>query len=149
MPVVSMLMSSSGAKSGARRPREVDDAPPVRVRKQADQMSVRRSQREADRDRFAVPQLVVGELLELVRRPVAEVERPRGAELERVAAGGDVLQVQLGAAIDDPRIAAISARQARLRALRGKEERASLSSATLIASEIPARHSRSVSVSGT
>ena len=42
-----------------------------------------------------------GHLLELVRGPVAEIERARGAELERIAGGGDVLDVQFRAAADD------------------------------------------------
>ena len=46
------------------------------------------------------PQPVVGQLFELVRRPVAEVQRPRRAELERIAAARDVRQVQRGAAPD-------------------------------------------------
>ena len=80
-----------------------DDPPPVGVRQAAGQVAVRGVERDADRDRLAVAQLVVRELLELVRRPVPEVERPRRAELERVAAGGDVVQVQLGAAVHQVR----------------------------------------------
>ena len=38
--------------------------------------------------------------LELVRGPVAEVERARAAQLERIAAGRDVREVELGAAPD-------------------------------------------------
>ena len=73
------------------------------VREAAGEVAVGRVQRDADRDRLAVPQLVVGEPLELVRRPVPEVQRPLRAELERVAAGGDVVQVQLGAAVHELR----------------------------------------------
>src|SRR6185369_10732625 len=40
-------------------------------------------------------------LLQLVRGPVAKVERTRGPHLERVAAGGDVVEVQLGAPADE------------------------------------------------
>ncbi len=57
-------------------------------------------QRDADRDRLAVSHRVPGEHLELVRGPVAEVERACAALLERIAAARDVLQVQLGAALD-------------------------------------------------
>src|SRR6185369_10482201 len=39
-------------------------------------------EREADRDRLTVPQLVRGQRFELVSRPVAVVERPRAACLE-------------------------------------------------------------------
>ena len=56
---------------------------------------------EADGDGLAVAQLVARQRLELVRRPVAEVQRPRGAELERVAARRDVGEVKLGAAIHE------------------------------------------------
>ena len=59
-------------------------------------------ERHADRDRLAVPQPVVGHLLELVGGPVAEVERPRRAELERIAAVGDVREMERGRAADQP-----------------------------------------------
>ena len=40
--------------------------------------------------------------LELVRGPVAEVERPRAAELERIAVAADVREVQLGGPSNRP-----------------------------------------------
>ena len=64
-------------------------------------MRVGAVERNADADRFAVAEPVVGQLFELVRGPVAEVERPRRPVLERIAAGGDVLR---GAARRDRRI---------------------------------------------
>ena len=57
-------------------------------------------QRDADRNRFAVPDSELGELLQLVCRPVPEIERTRRAKLEWVAGGGDVVDVQFGAAMD-------------------------------------------------
>ena len=56
---------------------QLDDPAPVRVRQAAGEVAVRGVEHDADRDRLAVAQLVVRELLELVRRPVPEVERPR------------------------------------------------------------------------
>src|SRR6266487_5905604 len=44
----------------------------------------------------------MGELLQLMRRPVAEVQGPRGAKLERVATRRDVVKVQLRAAVNQP-----------------------------------------------
>ena len=41
-----------------------------------------------------MPHPVAGHLLQLVRRPVTEVERARRAELERIPAGRDVLQME-------------------------------------------------------
>ena len=42
-----------------------------------------------------MPQAVFGNLLQLVRRPMAEIQRASRAELERVARCGDVVQVKL------------------------------------------------------
>ena len=53
-------------------------------------------ERDADRDGFAVAQPMVRHRLELVGRPVAEVERPRAAQLERIAVAADVREVQFG-----------------------------------------------------
>ena len=50
-------------------------------------------QRNADRNRLAVPDSVLGELLQLVCRPVSKIERTRRAKLERIARGGDVVDV--------------------------------------------------------
>src|SRR5690606_24311409 len=57
-------------------------------------------EREPERDRLAVAQRMIGQQLELVGRPVAEVERSRAAGLEGIAGSADVLEVQLGAATD-------------------------------------------------
>ncbi len=56
---------------------------------------------DADGDGLAVAEGVAGLDLELVRGPVAEVERARGAELKGVAACADVFKVELGATADD------------------------------------------------
>ena len=53
---------------------------------------------EADGDGFAVSELVARERFQLVRGPVAVVERPRGSLLERIAALRDVREVQLSRA---------------------------------------------------
>src|SRR5262245_8304484 len=45
---------------------------------------------------------IFGQLLELVRRPMPEIQRPGGPELERISGGGDVIEMQLGAAINQP-----------------------------------------------
>ena len=73
-----------------------------RGREAADVARVDRIERDADRHRLAVTQLVFGKLLELVRRPVPEIERTRRAKLKRIARGRDVVHVQLGTAIDQP-----------------------------------------------
>src|SRR4051812_39383758 len=57
-------------------------------------------EREPDADRFSVPEAVGSQALQFVRRPVPEVERARTAELERVTAARDVLDMQTGAAPD-------------------------------------------------
>ena len=57
-------------------------------------------ERDADRDGLAVAEPMMRHRLELVRRPVAEIERPRAAQLERIAAAADVREVQLGGAPD-------------------------------------------------
>ena len=46
--------------------------------------------------------LKIGKLLQFVRGPMAKIERTRGAHLKRVAAGGNVIEVQFGAAADQP-----------------------------------------------
>ncbi len=63
------------------------------VRKPAEP-GVRRVQGDADRHGFAVAHVIARQLLELVRRPVAVVERARRSQLEGIAAGRDVRQVQ-------------------------------------------------------
>lgn len=69
---------------------------------EANLFRVKHVQRDADGDGLAVPKLVFRELLQLVRRPVAEIQRARAAELEGIAAGGNVVQVQFGATVDEP-----------------------------------------------
>ena len=68
---------------------------------QADVARVNHVQRDADGDGLAVGNVEMRKLLQLVRRPVAEVQRARGAGLKRIAAGGDVVEVQFGAAADE------------------------------------------------
>ncbi len=58
-------------------------------------------QRDADGDGFAVADSVFGKLFELVRGPMAEIERAGGAEFKGVAGAGDVVEVQFGAAMDE------------------------------------------------
>ena len=69
---------------------------------QTDVARINHVQRDADGDGFAVADLEIGKLLQLVRRPMAEIQRTRRAELKRVAARGDVIEVQFGAAVDQP-----------------------------------------------
>ncbi len=58
-------------------------------------------ERHADGDGFPVPDLEIGDLLELMRGPVTEIERARGAHLERISGCGNVFNVQLGTAEDE------------------------------------------------
>src|SRR6266700_7111991 len=44
--------------------------------------------------------LVFGKLFQLMRRPMAKIERPRRAEFERVAGSGDMIEMQLRATIN-------------------------------------------------
>src|SRR3989442_12058415 len=59
-------------------------------------------QGDTDGHRFAVADFVFGKLLELMRRPMAEIQRAGGAELERIARSDDMVQVQLSAAKNEP-----------------------------------------------
>src|SRR5436190_1021406 len=47
---------------------------------------------------IAVTNLVIGDLFELARGPMPEIERTRGAEFEGIAGGRNVINVQFGAA---------------------------------------------------
>src|SRR4051812_13986571 len=77
----------------------MDDPSPGTLREDSGKIGIGDIESDTDRYRFSVPETVVRELLEFVGGPVAKIERPGGAGLERIAAA-DVLQVQLGAAID-------------------------------------------------
>ena len=55
----------------------------------------------ADGHGLAVRHGEFGNLLQLVGGPVAEIQRTGGTKLKRITAGGDVLDVQLGAALHD------------------------------------------------
>jgi hypothetical protein len=79
------------------------DAFEVGGREQPGTLGVARVEQHADGHRFPVPQLVPAQDLELVRRPVAVVERARAAHLERIAPARDVFQVQGRAAADQGR----------------------------------------------
>src|SRR3954452_14204355 len=57
-------------------------------------------ERESDSDRLAMTQRVVRQDLQLVRGPMAVVERTRAAGFERIAAVRNLAHVQLGAAPD-------------------------------------------------
>ena len=56
---------------------------------------------DADGDCFAVANSVFGKLLQLVRGPMTEIERAGRTEFERIARGGDVIEVQFGGAMDE------------------------------------------------
>src|SRR5882672_5189388 len=49
-----------------------------------------------------MPETVFGNLLQLVRRPMAEIKRASRAELEWVAGSSDVIQVKRSATINQP-----------------------------------------------
>src|SRR5204862_170248 len=55
-----------------------------------------------DRHRFAVPKFELRELLQLVGRPMPKIQGPGGSELEGITGGGDMIEMQLGTAIDEP-----------------------------------------------
>src|SRR4051812_14646190 len=81
-PVKGIDVEFADVQREPSRDDEIEDSSPVCFRKQADQVSVGGIECEANGHRFAVPQLIARELLQLVRRPVSEVERTRGAELK-------------------------------------------------------------------
>src|SRR5436190_11924565 len=58
---------------------------------------------QADGDRLAVAKTMLGHRLELVSRPVTEVERPRATQLERIAVATDMREVQFGGPADQRR----------------------------------------------
>ena len=68
---------------------------------QADVARINHVERDADGDGFAVGNLEMRKLLQFVRRPMAEIQRARGTDLKRVAARGDVVEMQFGAAADE------------------------------------------------
>src|SRR5579872_3279420 len=53
-----------------------DDAPPILLRQYAGEVRIGRIQRDADGHRFAMPQCESSDLLQFVRGPVTEIERP-------------------------------------------------------------------------
>ena len=99
--VVEMVVEFGRVDGQAHGLDHVDDAAPLPFAQRAGEMRVRRVQRQADADRLAVPQAVLGQRFQLVRGPVAVVERTRGALLERIAALRDVREVQRGRSPDD------------------------------------------------
>jgi len=67
--------------------KHADNPSPGQLVEQADLLGVGRVQREPDGHGLAVQQAVPGQRLQLVRRPVAHVQGPRRAELERSRIG--------------------------------------------------------------
>ena len=57
-------------------------------------------ERDADGDGLAVADLEMGKLLQLVRRPMPEIQRACRTSFKRVAAVADVFQMQFGATAD-------------------------------------------------
>ena len=74
-PIESTHVQFMDVQREPNRADEIEDSVPIRLRKQTAQMSVGRIEGEADSHCFAVPQLIVRKLLQLVRRPVTKVER--------------------------------------------------------------------------
>jgi len=99
----SLAVSSAQQVGPDRQPapgQGVDDSQELRL---GNQRALHRAvgvQRDADRHRLAVAHRPAAHDLQPVGRPVTEVQRTGRAELERIAAGGNVLQVQQGAAAD-------------------------------------------------
>ena len=64
---------------------ERHDPTPAFLCEHAREIGIRAVERDADPDGFAMAYSIVGKLLELVRCPVAEIERTRAAHLEGIA----------------------------------------------------------------
>src|SRR6185369_14947765 len=58
---------------------------------------------QADRNCLAVAKAMLRHRLELVSGPVAEIERPRATQLERIAVATDMREVQFGGPPDERR----------------------------------------------
>src|SRR6185295_10315173 len=95
-----MLAELRDIQGKSDRGQKADHALPFILRQKSRQIRVSGVESDTDSDGFTVPQLVLGELLQLVRRPVAVIERSGGAELERIAALRNMLNVEIGAPID-------------------------------------------------
>ena len=78
-----------------------DEAVGLLLRQQADAGGVEGVEGDADGDGVAVGQAVFRQQLQLVGRPMAVVQRARGAEFVGIARRGDVVEVQQGAALED------------------------------------------------
>ena len=63
-------------------------------------MRIERIERHSDRDGLAVSKSILGDLLKLVRRPVAKVQRSGFLHLEGIPSVGDVVQVHEHARAD-------------------------------------------------
>src|SRR2546427_9292930 len=57
-------------------------------------------QRDANCHCFAMADFVFGKLLKLMGRPMTEIQWAGRAEFERIAGGGNVLQMQLGTTVN-------------------------------------------------
>ena len=71
--------------------KHADDARPGTLRKNSCEIGISDIQSDTDRDCFAMPEIVIRKLLQFVGGPVAEIERPGRARLERIASA-DVLR---------------------------------------------------------
>src|SRR5688572_2021030 len=71
--------------------------------KQAGKHRISRVERDADRHRLAMPNVIVGQAFQLVRRPMAKIERSSAPGLERVPAVSDLMHMKLGTAADHRR----------------------------------------------
>ena len=104
---------------------------------------IARVERDADRHGLAMADFIARQLLELVRRPMTKVERPRRARFEGIAAEPDLPHVEFGACLDEmvevrPGKAASSSAWASSQ-LKNLPSRIN---ATFTASAMPARFSR-------
>jgi hypothetical protein len=68
---------------------------------ESDIAGVERIESDTDGDGIAVGELVIGGGFEFMGAPVSEVEGAGGSGFEGVTAGGDVLDVEFGAAVDE------------------------------------------------
>src|SRR5881396_1356101 len=85
-------------QSEPERFEQTDDANFFAFGQQPSEDRVASIKSDADRHRLAMPQRMTRERLELVCRPVPVVERPGRPHLERIAAVGDLMHMERGAA---------------------------------------------------
>lgn len=95
------MLEFAGVEIEAKEFDEAEDAVGTRGIEEIFATAVNDVEGDADSDGFTMAETVFAELFEFVRGPMSEIERARGTEFEGIAAGGDVVHVKFGAAIDE------------------------------------------------